>query len=306
MGTIKTSTANERQARASKAKEAAERAEQLTTAPSKALLRWIAKLGAGIVAGLGLAGVVGLIGSALLWQRFNEAGLPATQSLAAVPHDQRIIEGASGLIAAVLIGALAVAVLFSLDRTGRINRWSYGALALSLAGGVIFTITTDLVAGPVALLALLGTVLAGVCIGVGKVTGNQYVPFAFAVFVSTVVFAGAVNFAIAAQQNFIQPAAVLRSPEGQGIRGFYVADNDDFIYLGVIRADYRPSAGAHPGEPEAAVPLYRIPRTGNTRLLVGKLQGYDDAVAEAEDLRKQLKETKLIAPLPHNSAPAGG
>lgn len=280
-------------AREAAQKDAEEKNDQLKTNPSTALLRWVAKLGATIVSGLGLAGVVSLIGAAVLWVRFKEAGLPSTQALDVVPDSQLTIDGGAATITALALGAIAVLVLFSLDRTAQITRASAIALGLLWLGGVGYAICgTDLNAGAVLLLALLGLVLVGASIGIGRVTGSRFVPFAGAVFVSAVLFGGALNLAIAAQQNFVQPAAVLRSPEGQGIRGFYIADTDDFIYLGVIRQGFVPE------DPGDAVPMYRIPRDDETRLLIGKLQPFDDAVPETEELRQQLIEVDEEDPLP--------
>lgn len=125
---------------ASKIEAGEKTANDLANEPNKALLRWIAKLGAGVVAGLGLGGVVGLIGSAVMWQRFQEAGLPASQALAVVPEDQRVIEGASDLVAAVAVATLAVAFLFAADRTGRINKWSRGCLGVLYLGAMAFVV----------------------------------------------------------------------------------------------------------------------------------------------------------------------
>lgn len=286
-------SAEERKARTDVGATAEKRTEQMTDAPSKALLRWIAKLGAGIVSGLGLAGLMGLIGSAILYQRFEEAGLPATQALAVVPETQRVIEGASQIVVALMIGAIAVAFLFSADRTGRINDWSATALAGLLLAGIYYASKAAIPMEQVVLLASFALVLVGVSIGVGKVTGDQFVPFAFAVFASTVVYAGAVAYAKAADDNLVQPAAVLRSADGPGIRGLYVADTDDFVYIGVIRGGFEPLPGVEPRDRDASFPLYRIPRTDLTRLLVGRPRPFDDAVVEAEDLRNQLTEAIL-------------
>jgi hypothetical protein len=295
--------ADNQAAREAAAQRGQEEADQGKDDPSKTLLRWVAKLGAGIVSGLGLAGVVGLIGSAVLWERFDQAGLPATQALAVVPDDQRVIEGANGLIVAMLVAFLAVAVLFSLDRTGRVNLWSRLTLWGLVLAGVIVAITTELPFWSVFWLALLAIVLALTTTGVGKVTKDQFAPFAFAFFISAVVYAGAMNFSIAADQNFIQPAAVLKSMAGQGIRGFYVADDDDAIWIGVIRAD---NPECETAAPEDSIPLYRIPKDEDTRLLIGQLKPYAEATCEAEELRQQLKETSLLGPVPENNAPLGG
>jgi hypothetical protein len=281
-------------ARAKSLQAAAAKTEQLTDTPSKALLRWVAKLGATIVSGLGLAGVVSLIGAGVLWVRFKEAGRPSPQALDVVPESQLIVQGGAATITALVLGSLAALFLFSVDRTGGVTNASALALAILGVSGVGYAICyTELDSGAVASLTILALILVSTSIGIGKVTGERFVPFAAAVFVSVGIFGAAVSLAIAAQQNFIQPAAVLRSPEGQGIRGFYIADTDDFIYLGVIRKGFVPE------EPGDAVPMYRIPRDAETRLLIGKLQSFDAAVPETEELRLQLKETEEVDdPLP--------
>jgi hypothetical protein len=258
---------------------------QLQEDPSKALLRWIAKLGAAVVATLGLTGIVSLIGAAVLYERFEQAGLPATQALAAVPDEQLTIEGAAGLIAVLLIASVVVMVLFSLDRTGQITRATAITLALMWLGGVIWVICgTNINGKTVLLLAALGAVLALASIGVGRVTGALFVPFAAAVFVSTVVFGGTVNFAIAAEQKFIQPAAVLRE-EGCGLRGFYVADTDEHVYLAVLRRE----RGEDPA-PGDTIPLFRFPREDTTRVHIGELLPYDEALDVSTELREGLTE----------------
>lgn len=280
--------------------DAAAKHEQLTNDPSKALIRWVAKLGAGIVGGLGLTGIVSVIGAAILYERFHEAGLPATQALAAVPEEQLLIEGAAGLIIVFLVAALAVTALFSLDRTGQITNATAIALGLLWLGGVAYAILeTEVDGGTVLLLALLGLVLGGASIGIGKVTGALYVPFALAVFVSTVIFGGALNFAVAAEEDSIQPAAVLRDAKGLGLRALYIADNDEYIWIGVIRRH------AVPRDSIDAVPLYRIARTPSTRLLIGKLQPFREAVDETLELRAQLRETTAPGPRLPEDVPSG-
>jgi hypothetical protein len=299
-----TSEVQVRRAVAADEQKAAEHAQedQLRNDPNKVVLRWLAKLGAGVVSGLGLAGLVSLVGAAVLFERFKQAGLPATQALNVVPDSQLTIEGASLLIASLLVGAVAVMLLFSLDHGGQVTRGSLVALALLYIGGMIWAIGgADLRVHVLLGLAALGLLLIAGSIGIAKVTGSSFVPFALAIFASTIVWSGALQFAIAADQNFAQPAAVLRSSEGAGIRGLYVGDNDDAIYIGVIRA------GFEPNNPDDAPPLYRIPREDITRLLVGKPRKFEEAVSASESLRQQLKANeKLADPLPaaDNSAPA--
>lgn len=64
-------------------------------------------------AGIGIIGFVTLFGGAILWVRANEAGLPANEAVAVVPHAVLVTTGASFLVPAVLLALLVVLLISS-------------------------------------------------------------------------------------------------------------------------------------------------------------------------------------------------
>jgi hypothetical protein len=87
---------------------------------------------------LGLAGTVGLVGSVLLWERFDQAGLPAEDAVGTVPADQRILEGATGLIALLIIGLLGVLFVYAFDPRASMAWPAYVGTGVLVAVGVVY------------------------------------------------------------------------------------------------------------------------------------------------------------------------
>ena len=68
-----------------------------------------------IVTGAGLLGFVALFGGAILFTRADEAGLPASQTVALLPKSTLLATGAEFLVGAMLLACAAVAVLWLLS-----------------------------------------------------------------------------------------------------------------------------------------------------------------------------------------------
>jgi hypothetical protein len=77
---------------------------------------WGLKTAGAIIGGLGTAGALVVIGSAVLWVRFEEAGLPPVQAVSVQPRQEALVQGAEVAIAAVLAAIGLVAFLYMLDR----------------------------------------------------------------------------------------------------------------------------------------------------------------------------------------------
>ncbi len=84
---------------------------------------------------VGFVGFVAVIGAALLWLRFDVAGLPATQALLAVPRQELVIVGAWELAWAVLGGLVAALVVYLAD--------SKGDATVSTAHGIVIVATAE-------------------------------------------------------------------------------------------------------------------------------------------------------------------
>lgn len=250
--------------------------------PSQAIRDLLLKGIAAIVAVLGLGGSVAVVGGAILWIRFSEAHLPANQALQAVPDDQLVVAGAVALIGFSLAALAGIVLIFVLDPRGQVTRGSMVGLGLLLVIGVLYAwLRAELPFVQVLLLALLGSILAAACLGIAERTGVAFLPFAAAVFLAVMVFAAVLNLQIAHDRAEVQPAAVLRSPEDEGITGVYVADTSDFIYIGRWQLEGTKRA------------LFRIARDEKTQLAIGA------AVPQGEEAKNQamglLERLKLDA-----------
>jgi hypothetical protein len=72
---------------------------------------WFLKTAATIIGGLGTAGAMVVIGSAVLWVRFREAGIPAVQAVSVQPKQEALVQGAQTTIFFVLAAPAAVVIL---------------------------------------------------------------------------------------------------------------------------------------------------------------------------------------------------
>jgi hypothetical protein len=76
---------------------------------------WFLKTAGAIVGTLGLGGSMVVIGSAVLWIRFREAGVPAVQAVAAQERKEVLVEGAHQTIVFVVIALVVVGILYVVD-----------------------------------------------------------------------------------------------------------------------------------------------------------------------------------------------
>lgn len=89
-----------------------------TTLP-QGLLDLAVKAGASLFTAAGFLGFVALTGGAIAWVRFNAAGLPADQAVAAFPRRELLVSGAGALTVFFILGLLALAAVYALDQGGR-------------------------------------------------------------------------------------------------------------------------------------------------------------------------------------------
>ncbi len=174
-------------------------------------------------------------------------------------------------------------VVYSFNPEGTATLGSAVALALLWAFGTVYSITTRIGFWACVLLALFGLILIVATLGVGAVTKARFRPFAASVFVAAIAYTGALSFLKAEKDHYAQPVAALKAASGHGLRGIYVADNDDFIYIGLIRK------GRPHESPSNGVPLYRLPRIAESRTLIGDSVRWWEAKRQSRLLLKELK-----------------
>jgi hypothetical protein len=269
---------------------------------------WALKTAGAIVGGLGLAGSMVVIGSAVLWTRFKEAGVPVIQAVSVQPREEALVQGAQTTAIFVLIALAAVAILYVIDaweleraveeekakrqtkaekervpdkvpaESHSAGKWTKRAIWLLAVGGVLWTwIWPDLGFGARILLAAIAILLAIACVGMARAESKNIWALAAAVFVSVIVFAAAADYAIVKEQKFIQSVAVLRGKEDTGLTGYYIAANGDKLWVAT-------PIGLASGE----IAIKKIDLGESVAYSVGPLQSIPDAGRTAEAMLGQL------------------
>jgi hypothetical protein len=240
------------------------------------------KLAGAVIAAIGSVGVaLTLLGSIFLWERFDQAGLPAEQALGKVPAGELTIYGAEGLIVAALIAVAAVLVAFFIDNKATVTVGN-SALTIGLLAivGTFVAYEFDLGALWVAGAFLLGLVLGVACLGIAEATDQQFVPFAAALIVATCLFNIYLYFGDTEEHVPVVPAAVVQS-NGQSFVGYYVSDGTDNIYLGI------------PDDPDRAI-LRQIPKDAGTDLGIGHVIDRAKAKAKFDDILAEVKNHPAV------------
>jgi hypothetical protein len=265
----------------------------------------IAKAAAGFFgAGLTVVGVVTVTGGAILWARFSAAGLPADQAVAAVPDAELIAVGAGRLLRYAFIALVALVFLYVVDPTGlddtperskeprnghpkediggresRANadgarrasallanvwvRLAYIFLIAAFCGWTLVEAIEHL-RGADQLIAVGIALILGV--GSYRIARRRkgFWWFAVAAIISVLVAAAVVDWMRTKTSPEAQPAAVL--VEGKrGVIGLYVAQTDDYLFLGRPRRKSRGVVLAIPKEKVSALAIGQPQSVANDR-----------------------------------------
>jgi hypothetical protein len=278
--------------------------------PKKAGIEaWFLKTAGTIVGGLGTAGAMVVIGSAILWVRFKEAGIPPVQAVAAQPRQEALVQGAQTTIFFVLIALAVVATLYILDfpkengaeeASGKkdekdkkdakgvnpgsprpIHKRTKRCILLLPIGGIVWLISTSLGGWWVAWLSLLALLMTAACVWVGHRADKNFWALAAAVFVAILVFAGAATYAITQAQKFVQAVAILRGQDDVGLTGYFVAVTDTKIY-------FANSIGVEGTTAPERKPLQSVTLNEEVTYSVGPLESQEDATARAASMQRRL------------------
>jgi hypothetical protein len=97
-----------------------------------------------LIAAIASVGFVAFVGAAIVWERFSALGLPADQSVAAVPRSHLVAVGATALVTFAILGLVAVIAVYFIDPRGRPKRrMHYGLLALLTVELVVVVVRAD-------------------------------------------------------------------------------------------------------------------------------------------------------------------
>lgn len=85
------------------------------TKVSAQLISWARSAVPAVLSGLGLSGLVSILGAAVLWSRFNAAGLPASEAVGDQPTGTLIVTGAASLALYLVLALVAVLTVYLLQ-----------------------------------------------------------------------------------------------------------------------------------------------------------------------------------------------
>lgn len=259
---------------------------------------WFLKTAGGIIGSLGLAGSMVVIGSAILWVRFKEAGIPALQAVSVQPEHEALVQGAETTIWFVLIALAAVAVLYIADsreieagptekgvnapadphEMGK--RTVFWICALAVASVIWAIFWTGLGAWAVVELAVVAVLLAGGCIWMAYNSQKNFWALAAAVFVAVIVFSGVAKYLVVKEEKLVQAVAVLRGEDDTGLTGVYVAAEGEKVYLAT-------PLGAGGGQPLDKA-IQKVTLGEGSTYSVGPLEPIPAAERSSEAMLRQL------------------
>lgn len=242
-------------------------------------------------AGITATGAIVAVGAAVIWIRFNEVGIPATQAVSVQPKGEPLVLGAQETIIFVGIALVAVLLVYFADPEGVIKWVTLLVLAGLVVGAAAYVVLgTHLSCYWKLGLILLAVALLAGCVAVGYRTDTRFWPLALAVFTASLVFSAATGILIVKQQKFVQGVAILRGAGDTGLTGVYVAATDKTIYFA---QDVTKDA-----DRKSRMAMLEVPREGAT-YAVGPLESRADAALRERSMLEQLianRERGGVAP----------
>lgn len=131
---------------------------------------------------------------------------------------------------------------------------------------------------------LVAAVLGRAVMRVARLSGDRFGWYAVALFISVVLFGAALNVLRTIDLPQVQPAAVLRKSDAEGVCGFYVTETSERIYL--ARTDLPKTDARRPKLTGGRI--FWVPRKDVTDFALGALQSVRDAAPRAAALRREL------------------
>lgn len=280
---------------------------------------WFLKTAGAIVGGLGTAGAMVVIGSAVLWARFKEAGIPPVQAVSVQPKSEALVQGAQTTIFFVFFAVAVVVALYIFDfpkeedpkpdagpedgrkekgkkkksekavdsevldpgAPRRIKRRTKGCIVALPLVGSCWLLSTSLDFWAVVILSGLAVLLTVACLWIGHRADKNFWALAAAVFASIIVFAGASTYAITQEQKYVQAVAILRGTDDVGLTGYFVAATDSRIY-------FANSIGIGGAAAPARKPLQSVKVGDDVTYSIGPLESQADATERAKSMVNKL------------------
>jgi hypothetical protein len=279
---------------------------------------WFLKTAGAIIGGLGTAGAMVVIGSAVLWIRFKEAGIPPIQAVSVQPKQEALVQGAQTTLFFVFFAVAVVAALYILDfpkeqspqdevdeekerekekkkksnetaptvtpdpgDPRRIKLRTKVCIAALPFVGTCWLIPTSLGFWAVVTLSLVAVLLTVACLWIGRRADKNFWALAAAVFASIIAFAGVSTYVITQEQKFVQAVAILRGTDDVGLTGYFVAATDTRVY-------FANAIGIEGTTNPARKPLQSVKVGDTVTYAIGPLESQADATKRAESMVRKL------------------
>lgn len=247
--------------------------------------------------GIGAVSAIVAVGGAVLWIRFDQAGIPAMQAVSVQPKQEALVQGGEQTAAFLLIALVAVLLIFFADPGGVMRRVTILAFWVLFIVAVWSVLTTHLTPADKVLLVVLAAVLLLGSMIVALRTDHRFWPLALAIFISSLIFSAASALLIAKQQDFVQAVAVLRDANDKGLTGVYVAATGDKLYIA------QPTS--IPTDEGVKRAMLDVPREGAV-YAVGPLESQEKAEQRARIMLAQLEKNRERNPADPEAASKEG
>jgi hypothetical protein len=173
-----------------------------------------------VATAIGVVGLLAVVGGAVYWLRISQIGLPTQTTLSVTPKNDLVGLGATGLVIFVGLAVLLVAALYAADPKGRVTKATLLTVAVVgvAALGYVWLGPFEFKSRVLLTVALLALGVA--CLRIAGAPDKPFVPFGVAVFFSVLLFGAAVTYRTESDHPKVQPAAILRGDDKNGLIGF--------------------------------------------------------------------------------------
>jgi hypothetical protein len=203
----------------------------------------VVTIAAAVASGIGILGFVTLAGGAVMWERFNQMGVPPDQAVALVPRTVLVVTGAHFLLPAAAGAALIALGLVFLNEvkpavweSKRVRRVVFLLLA---ASGIVFAFL-DFFNHPAPIAILSGIAIVGAAVVVLALSKALKDSGRGAAYIALIAFAVVGSFLVARAFEHTKyyprviPMAYSRSAPGGRVRverGYLIAETSDRIWF---------------------------------------------------------------------------
>ena len=252
-------------------------------------------------AAAGLTVFLGLVGAQMRRAAFEELGLPADRALGLIPKEELLAIGVHAVLPLIVYATLlTVGIVVALAKWSPIKtkadkppRWLLGVLVVALA---IFPILVVQVVSlhfaifpGLVVVVLTGLAGAGFIWLVANGFGDARA-IGWLIFIVTIVVGGVFGYVRTVEDPKLEPAALIRTGDKEGISGFLIAETSNSVYIAPLPP--RDAFGATPSVDPRPDDIVAVPRSQIHAMRVAELAGFDPNESGPLTARALLTELK--------------